>query len=149
MATTAPHSRILQTLFYEERAHGKRGASARTARIHGISRQWVERLAKRHAHEAASIPVAPVALSATTLPLQRVYDQFLVDLILAPCPIRHNTKRRRRSLEMRIGVYMVLCATVVTVLCSVLLPAASLVVVPSWVVLVRELNNALNWEKER
>lgn len=47
---------------------------------------------------------------------------------------------------MRRCVLMVLCATVVTVLCCVVLPPAALVVVPSWGLLLRELNTALNWE---
>lgn len=146
MASTVQHSRLLQTYFYEQRTRGKRGAAQRTAQIHSVSRQWVERLAKRHAKEAERIPVVPVAESATQLPVQPLYDALLVDLVLAPCPIRHNTQRHERTTEMRIGVYVVLCATVVTVLCCVTLPAASLVVVPCWGMLLRELSRALRWE---
>lgn len=143
---TVQHSRIIQTLLYEQRAHGKRGAAARTAKIHSVSRQWVERLAKRHAHEAATIPVTPVALPAPRLPLQPVYDPLLVELVLAPCPIRHNIQRHRNP-EIRFMVLVTLYATVVTIAMMFLLPAASLVVVPSWALLLRELSKALEWER--
>jgi hypothetical protein len=146
IATRAPLDPRLVVRTYWSEANKGRGAYARAARRHNCSPEWVRQLVKRYPNTPR--PVVDY-VNLIPVPVRNCQpDPLLERLILTNDWTRRDiTTTPRRSVELRIGIWMVLFATCITVLGTVALPVAGLVFVPSWCVLMRELSRTLEVER--